>query len=151
MNTTHLTEDEIQQYVLDDAAVNIEVTEHIHSCVLCKEKAAAYQLLFSGLQQQSQASFDFNLEELVMPQLPLPATNPVKENVLIYFFITAAASITGFALYYFRGYVVTLFQSIAPAFIYLVVTAFITMTAFLIADMYKSYKKKMHILDFNKQ
>lgn len=150
MKTTHLTEEEIQQYVLDETVASIAVIEHIHSCKQCKEKASAYQLLFSGLQQQPQASFDFNLEELVMFQLPLPAPKPVRENVLIYVFIAAAAAIVGFALYYFREYVTTLFENIASAFIYLVLTAFITISVFLIIDMYKSYKKKMHILDFNK-
>lgn len=150
MNTIHLNEKEIQQYVLDDAAVNIAVIEHIHSCQQCKEKAAAYRLLFSGLQQQTENSFDFNLEELVMSQLPLPVTKSTKENALIYVFITAAAAIAGFALYYFRNYLVTLYENIAPVFIYLVVTTTITMSAFLVVDMYKSYKKKMHILDFYK-
>lgn len=150
MSTTHLTEEEIQQYALDDTAISISEAEHIHSCEQCKEKTSAYRLLFSGLQQQPQASFNFKLEELVMSQLPLPAHQSEKENVLMYVFISAAAAIAGFALYYFRGYVTTLFENIAPVFIYLVVTAFITISAFLIIDMYKSYKKKMHILDFTK-
>ena len=146
----HLTEEEIQQYALDSSAINAGVIEHISSCESCKEKAEAYRLLFTSMQQQPAASFDFDLTELVMAQLHTPAPRAARENLLVYIFITAAVAVTGFALYFFRGYVAALFKSIAPVFIYLVVTAFITLSIILIADMYKNYKKKMNTLDVYK-
>ena len=105
MNTRHLTEEEIQQYALDNSGSYNKAAEHIHSCEQCSEKAETYRLLFNGIQQQHQPAFDFDLTELVMAQLPSPAPKPAKENLLIYFFIMAAIAVTGFATYYFRGYV----------------------------------------------
>jgi hypothetical protein len=147
MNTQHLTEEEIQQYALDDSGSNNKFGEHIHSCVQCREKAETYRLLFQGIQQQHQPAFDFDLTELVMAQLPSPAPKATKENLLIYFFIIAAIVVTGLASYFFRGYVVTLFRSIAPVLAYLLITAFVTLSIVLILDMYKNYKNKIQVLD----
>ncbi len=150
MKATHLTDEEIQQYALDRTAC-IKVIEHIDSCEQCKEKAEAYRLLFAGLQQQPQASFNFNLAELVMEQLPVPTPKPLQENVLIYIFIATGIAITAFTLFYFRKYVAILFESITPIFIYLSVTACLTLSVVLITDMYKNYKKKIHTLDLYKR
>ena len=149
MNETHLTDEEIQQYVLDRETADDGMTRHIDSCVQCKEKAETYRLLFTGLNKQPGEHFNFSVADLVMPQLPVPApaAKTEKENVLIYVFITAGAAIIGFAIYYFRKYMTGLFESIAPVFIYLVLTAFTTLSIFLVADIYKKYKKKIHTLD----
>jgi len=147
MNTRHLTEEEIQQYALDNSGSYNKAAEHIHSCGQCREKAETYRLLFHGIQQQRQPTFDFDLTELVMAQLPLPAPKATKENLLIYFFIIAVIAVTGLASYFFRGYVALLFRSIAPGLVYLFITGFITLSILLILDMYKNYKKKIHSLD----
>jgi hypothetical protein len=149
MKSTHLSDKEIQQYALDSEAADAGLTRHIHACEQCTEKAEAYRKLFTGLQRQPAAAFDFNLAELVMQQLPVPATAPKtdKENVLIYAFIIAGTAIIGFALYFFRKYLATIFESIAPVFIYLALTAFATLSILLVADIYKKYKKKIHTLD----
>jgi hypothetical protein len=147
MNTQHLTEEEIQQYALDNSGSYYIAAEHIHSCGQCKEKAETYRLLFRGIQLQNQPAFDFDLTELVMAQLPAPASKDTKENFLIYFFIIAAIAVAGLVSYFFRAYVALLFRSIAPVLAYLFITAFITLSIGLILDMYKNYKKKIHLLD----
>ena len=149
MKAMHLTDEEIQQYVLDPKAANAAISQHILSCEHCKEKADAYRVLITGLHEQPPESFAFSLSELVMQQLPdaAPVAKREKENVLIYAFIAAGAAIIGFALYHFRKFVTGIFESIVPVFIYLVLTAFITLSIFLIADIYKKYKKKIHTLD----
>ena len=150
MKTTHLTDEEIQQYALNDTANDARIIGHAYSCEQCKEKIKAYQLLITGIQQQQQPSFDFDLAEMIIAQLPAPAPKAAKENFLLYGFGIAAVVITCFALYYFRKYVAILFESITPVFIYLVITIVITLSVLLIADMYKHYKKKIHTLDLYK-
>jgi len=147
MNTQHLTEEEIQQHVLDNSGSYSKTMEHLRSCPQCSEKAKSYRLLFNGLRQQQHPAFDFDLTELVMAQLPPAAPKAAKENLLIYFFIIAAIAVTGFASYFFRDYVVLLFGSIAPVLIYLFITGFITLSVLLILDMYRNYKKKIHVLN----
>jgi len=147
MNTQHLTEEEIQQHVLDNSGSYNKAAEHINSCGECREKVETYRLLFQGIQQQHQPAFDFDLTELVMAQLPSAAPKAAKENLLIYFFVIAAIAVTSLATYFFRGYVALLFRTIAPVLAYLLITAFITLSILLILDMYKTHKKKIHALD----
>ena len=52
MKATHLTDDEIQQYVLDRETADTVIYSHILSCKQCKEKAEAYRLLITGLHDQ---------------------------------------------------------------------------------------------------
>ena len=149
MRATHLTDEEIQQYVLDRDAPDAGISMHMHSCEQCKEKAETYRLLVTGLLEQPEESFHFSLAELVMQQLPAPAPAPKREteSVLIYSFITTGAAIVVFALYFFRKYMASIFESIAPVFIYLAITAFLTLSIFLVMDVYKKYKKKIRALD----
>ena len=149
MKATHLTDEEVQQYVLDHDAVDVAISMHIHSCEQCKEKAEAYRLLVIGLHEQPRERFGFPLTEMVMQRLPVDVSAPKteKENALIYAFITVVTTITGIALYFFRKYVAGLFESFAPVFIYLSITAFVTLSILLVADVYKKYKRKIKTLD----
>jgi len=149
MRAKHLTDEEIQRYVLDRDAVDVEITMHIHSCEQCNGKAQAYRLLVSGLREQPGELFDFSVTELVMQQLPVPslAARKEKESGLVYVIISASAAIIVFALYFFRKYMISIFESIAPVFVYLVLTAFMTLSIVLIIDIYKKYKRKIHTLD----
>ena len=148
MKALHLTDEEIQQYALDISASGTTVVEHATSCEECKAKVTNYRLLFAGIQQQPQAAFEFDLAELVMAQLPSPRPGYSPDNFFIYLIVLAGMVLTGAAFYYFRGYIVSLFTSIAPLFIYLTVTAVITLSIILSLDMYKTYQKKMRFLDF---
>jgi len=149
MRATHLTDEEIQQYVLDRDAPDAGISMHMHSCEQCKEKAETYRLLVTGLREQPRERFDFSLTEIVMQQLPAPApaAKGEKESGLIYAIITASAAIIVSALYFFRKYMTSIFETIAPVFIYLVLTAFMTLSIFLVIDIYKKYKRKIHTLD----
>jgi hypothetical protein len=104
----------------------------------------AYRLVITGLQQQHPEGFDFNLAELVVARLPAKKSG---ENTLVYCLAVAGVAVTGFSLYFFRHYIINLFSSIAPLFIYLVATGFLTLAIFLLADMYNEHKKKMNNLD----
>ena len=149
MKGLHLTDEEIQQYVLDSAASDMVITEHAISCEECKARITNYQLLFAGIKQQARDVFDFNLAELVVAQLPSPRPGIVSDNFLVYIFVLAAIILGCATLYYFRNDIVSLFTSIVPLIIYLTLTTVITLSIILSFDMYKTYQKKMKSLDFN--
>jgi hypothetical protein len=148
MKVPHLTDEEIQQYALDNLNSDITIFEHITSCEVCKAKVMNYRLLFAGIQQQPRATFDFNLAELVVAQLPSPKPAAAPDNSLIYVFVLAAIALTAAVLYYFRIYIVSLFTGIAPLFIYLTATTIVTLAIILSTDMYRNYQRKMRTLDF---
>jgi hypothetical protein len=144
--TTHLTDDEVQQYVADANAGNPEAIEHIAVCELCQSKVAAYQLLFAGIQQQPEALFDFDLEKMVLAQLPQrkPA---FAGNLFIYLIIFSGIILIGSGLYIFRDYAKSLFAGIGTLSIYLMVTTGIIILVATSMDMYKNYQKKISMLD----
>ena len=148
MKTLHLTDEEIQEYVLDNSAIDIAIIEHASSCEKCKARITNYQLLFAGIKQQHRDVFDFNLAEMVVAQLPSPRPRPVSDNFFVYLFVLAGVMLGAAALYYFRNYIVSFFAGIGPLFIYLTVTMVITLSIILSLDMYKTYQRKMRSLDF---
>ena len=148
MKALHLTDEEIQEYALDNSAVDKATREHASTCRECKARVSDYQLLFAGIKQQPQPVFDFDLAELVIAQLPSPKPVAAPGNSFIYIFVLAAIAITGAAIYYFRTYIATLFTSITPLLIYLAATTIITLAVILSMDMYRNYNRKMRALDF---
>jgi len=148
MLTKHLTDDEIQLYALDDLGCEIKIIEHIKLCSQCKARVEAYQLLFNGIKQQPEHSFNFDLSALVLAQLPSPGAVPSRNNLAVYLFIFIGIVLMGSVLYIFRDYMITLFAGIASLVIYLILSTVLTILVALCFDMYKNYQKKMGALDF---
>ena len=148
MLTKHLTDDEIQMYALDDQGCEIKIIEHIKLCSQCKAWAEAYQLLFTGIKQQPEPSFNFDLSALVLAQLPSSGAVPSRNNLAVYLFIFIGIVLMGTLFYIFRDYTITLFAGIASLVIYLILITVLTILAALCFDMYKNYQKKMAALDF---
>jgi hypothetical protein len=147
MTTNHLTEDELQQYAMDSVGCASTIRDHILLCEDCKAKAASYQLLFSGINQQPAPVFDFDLQQLVLAQLPAPAPKTAADKYLIYIMVAIAVILAGIAVYLFRSYLATLF--LGSSFIaYIAVTTIITILLLQAVDVYSSYQQKMKALDF---
>lgn len=149
MIARHLTEEEIQLYALDSSSCAAAIGLHVHDCGECKAKVRSYQLLFTGIQEQPAPSFDFNLSEAVLAQLPLPvSTQKEKAFNPVYFLIAGGILLAGAAIYLFYHYVPGVVTTILPLLFYLIVPSVIIMLVLLIIDMQKSYRKKMASLDF---
>jgi hypothetical protein len=148
MKALHLTDEEIQEYILNKSAMDLSTNEHVSTCEECTAKVANYQLFFAAIKQQPQPAFDFDLAELVMAKLPAPKPVTAPGNSFIYIFVMVALASTGAALYYFRTFIASLFTSITPLLIYLTAVTLITLAVFLSMDMYKNYHRKMKALDF---
>ena len=146
MVTKHLTDDEVQQYVVDKPGCEKRIAEHIHLCEECRSKVEVYQLLITGIKQQSQPAFDFDLSKMVLQQLPSPKTTIANDKALILIFGFMGIAFLGGAIYLFQSYF-DLFESMRTIFIYLIVITAVTVLAYLFIDMYKKYKHGMKVLD----
>ena len=142
----HLTDDEVQQYAIDKLNCEKRIVEHIHVCEKCRSKVEVYQLLITGIKQQSQPAFDFDLSKMVLQQLPSPKTSIANDNALIWIFSFMGLAFLGGAIYLFISYF-DLFEGIKIIFIYLIVITAVTVLAYLFIDMYKKYKHGMKVLD----
>ena len=147
----HITDNEVQQFVVDKQHCEIKVVEHIHICDECKTKIEVYRSLITAIKQQPEPAFDFDLSELVLQQLPLPKQKAKIENdnLLVCAIIFIGVGFTGGALYFFRSYFKYFFDGIETILGVLIVVTAITVLAGLYIDMYKKYRKEMKVLDLN--
>ena len=146
MVTKHLTDDEVQQYVVDKHGSEKRIAEHVHVCQECKSKVEVYQLLITEIKQQLQPVFDFDLSKMVLQQLPSSKTSIANDNALFWIFGFMGIAFLGGAIYFFQRYF-DLFESMRTIFIYLIVITAVTVLAYLFIDMYKKYKHGMKVLD----
>ena len=146
MVTKHLTDDEVQQYAVNKSNSEKRIGEHIHLCEECRSKVEVYQLLITGIKQQPQPAFNFNLSELVVQQLPLPKEK-ASDRLLLWMLLFIGISFIGAIFYYFEGSFDYLFRGIAAIFIYLMIITALTVFTGLFLDMYKKYSNEMKLLD----
>lgn len=148
MKTKHLSEEELQQYVLNNMGGDPEFTEHLQSCDDCKLAIENYRLLFSNITQQEVPVFEFDLSKLVLQQLePSPKKEILLENFLMYSFSIAMFIIIGVLLYFFRVSLFDLFRGVGKLEIYITVASVMVLLILLCIDQYKTYQHKMKMLD----
>ena len=146
MVVKHLTDDEVQQYAVDKPNCEKRITSHIHLCEECRSKVEVYQLLITGIRQQPQPAFNFNLSELVVQQLPSPKEK-ASDSLLLWVLLFIGIGFIGAIFYYFEGSFVYLFRGIAAIFIYLIIITALTVITGLFIAMYKKYDSEMKLLD----
>ena len=147
MVTKHLTDDEVQQYAVDKPNCEKRIDAHIHLCDECKSKVEVYQLLITGIMQQPQPVFDFDLSSAVLKQLPVSSPGLAIDNLLTGIFIFLCSGLIATTVYFFRGYLYSMFKGVAGISIYLISISAITVIAILFVEMYKKYQKEMRALD----
>ncbi|HMK17728.1 MAG TPA: hypothetical protein VK492_06015 [Chitinophagaceae bacterium] len=142
----HLTDDEVQQYAVDKSNSEKRIGEHIHLCEKCRSKVEVYQLLITGIKQQPQPAFDFDLSNIVLQQLPSPSSKVSNDKLLVWLFVGIGMGFIGGALYFFQKYF-DLFEGIRTISIYLIAITAVTVLAYLFIDIYKKYRIGMKALD----
>jgi hypothetical protein len=146
MVAKHLTDVEVQQYVVDRQHCEMRIVDHMHVCGDCKLKAEIYQSLVTGITQQPPPTFNFDLSELVVQQLPLPKEK-ASDRFLLRLLLFIGIAVVGGGVYFFEGSFVYLFKGVAASLIYLIVITAVTVSIGLFIDMYKKYNNEMKLLD----
>jgi hypothetical protein len=147
MVTKHLTDEEIQLFAFNKTSFEPRIAEHIDSCPGCNAKVRAYQLLLSGLGQQSQPVFNFDLSATVLEKLPPQNPRTSHDRLLTWIIIFICAALLGTVFYLFRGFLNSMFKGIAGISVYLIVVSAITVIIVLFIEMQKDFKKEMRVLD----
>ena len=149
MRLNHLGDEDIQQYVLDEAGCSAAVITHINTCGNCMAKAETYRLLFAEIQGQPKPMFEFDATQLVLAQLP-QAKPAFKWNSLEQYLVPGIiATVVIVALYIFRQYFLTMLSGMASYIVYTIVAAMITIITFKVYEMYKKYQEQLNELNFN--
>ncbi|MEB2774688.1 hypothetical protein SYJ56_05190 [Algoriphagus sp. D3-2-R+10] len=148
MTAEHLSDNDIQLYVLDKINCTDTIIEHVDMCPSCKAKADTYQLLFSVIKQQSKPTFEFEFSGLVLSRLTDQEPANSKATSLFWpiaFIGVCSICVTG---YLFGQHLINMFLSVSAISMYLVFTAAITLICFQGIEMINKYKRKINKLDF---
>lgn len=148
MTTAHLSEETLQQYVLDKTSANAIDTAHLQNCPSCQALAAAYAGLFADLQATPDPAFEFDLAAMVVARLPALQPTPTFDHTISYLLIAALAAIA-VPIYLLRSNIARLFTVATPLFTCsaaIIITAVLLFQTF---DHFKKYQQKMQALDFS--
>lgn len=139
MRNQHLTEEEIQDCALDRTAISPEIAAHLSTCKSCEEKVRGYGLLFSGLEKMPSPAFDFNVTDLVLPQLAKPSPRYSWMDILIWLLVSAGVVIAGIFLVELKH----LFTGYGG---YLITFTALMVLLIQIIGYYRKYQKQMDLL-----
>lgn len=144
----HLTDTQIQQFVFDQSGSADDSKAHIQNCAVCSRRVEEYRLFFGELKMLPEATFDFNLEAIIMEQLPQPSISPKEDKGLLYVFAIICFLSVLSLIYFFGGVLAALFGGVKLLFTALIVTTALCVLIFMGIDMYRMYLKKMKALNF---
>jgi hypothetical protein len=155
MKDQHLSDADIQEFVLDKTECPSNLVSHMQYCPYCKEKAETYRILISGIKQERKPSFDFDLTSLVLNQIP--ATNKrFRWNGLFFYLTICLASIPAIFIYLYRDSFSNLFKIYIPEIgsglstlaIWLFASTILVIVIFQVVEIFKKYKQKTNTLNF---
>ena len=147
MNDIHPGENEWQQYALNKSDVEPEVIAHIESCPHCQAEISTYQILFSEIKEQPAASFDFDVQELVMSKLPGKKNGLSTDDIIAGFLVLFTCTCIGIPVYVFRKIILNSIIDIPPFFIYSIIVGTSAILIIKILSLYRIFLKKMHLLN----
>lgn len=148
MKDKHLSDAEIQQYVLQKKC-DAYTLEHMRHCTNCKIKAVQYRLILDGIKAQEKPVFEFSLAELVIEQLPEHQQKKPNGRAFSYYISFMAIFFALIIFYLFGSNLISLFKGITPISIGLIITTVTGLLVILCIDMYKKYRMKIQILNFD--
>lgn len=149
MNNIHPPDREIQQYALDKSDADSVIAAHIESCSNCLAEVSNYQKLFSEIKEQSLASFDFDVQELVLAKLSKTNRGLSTDDIIAGFLVIFTCSCIGIPVYIFRKIILNSFTDIPPFFIYSIIVGTAGILIIKILSLYKKFQKQMHFLNYS--
>lgn len=142
----HLSDEQIQELALEIAGIAPDVIAHAENCEACKLKIHNYRLLINAVEKQPAPAFSFDLAAAVVAQIETPAARPATRGLWWLFAATILAILTGAAIY-FGEYLATITEELKSLSIYFIGISGVVLIVLLVIDQYKSYNRKMKLLD----
>jgi hypothetical protein len=156
MNDRHLSDEDIQCFILDKAGCHPGILAHMQQCTHCSAKAEAYSHLFSAIKEQPKPIFDFDLSAAVLKKLSSEKSAFSFNSFpgyLIIFSALAGIGVPAFLLKikivnFFKTYVFSILSGLSTMVICLLLITMMTILLFQFIEMYKKYQRKINDLNF---
>jgi len=102
MKIIHLTDQQLEQFIMEPSACNDTIVRHLQHCPRCQNEADSYRVFFRELSHQKEESFDFDLSTLVLTQLkreqPVRASGSVTFTLCILLLIGVGVPLLYFSV-----------------------------------------------------
>lgn len=148
MISQHISEEDIQLYVLDASQVKEETMQHLEHCTACKAKVREYEMLFTGIGSLPKASFDFDVVALVLPQLPEKKKVSSYKIAGIAMVVIAVAGLISLLFLLLQYRLNELWQNISPWVIGLISVVAVAFIGISLWEMYERYRQQLKKLNF---
>lgn len=145
MTDKHLSEKEIQQYVLNELAADESAKKHLQRCAQCQAMLEAYTVLFSAVKEELKPVFDFDVTGLVVAQLPKPAAK--KETSLVWPILSIVFGIVLATAWGFKKVFFNVFTNLSTLAICLIIVSAVLLLIFQVADLYKQNQRQLNLLN----
>lgn len=147
MKAKHLSENQIQRYVLDAPECDPADSRHITGCELCRAKAANYRLLFSAIQELEEPIFAFNVESLVMTKIEPVVKSPGWSKMLVAAVALLAAAAIGFTGWLNAGQMESIFKGLSFSLLGLAAAVILPVLLFQLWLLQKKQHSRLHLLE----
>ena len=148
MNGAHLSEEELQQYILDRPACTPEDIAHLDGCPDCQAQAAAYSQLMEGLRQQSAPVFGFDVSAMVLSQLAPERKTERRVNRRTHWGMAALILvITGVPAWLFRKSAYFVFTDMPALFYWAVLCTAAVVVGLFILRLHKKYQDVINLIN----
>ena len=148
MKQEHLTENELQQFVLEPQEANSEQAAHVAECAKCSAAIANYKVLFKALSTMEKPAFNFDLKKQIMAELSVSTTRKTGFPWFAIGISAISAAMVAIPLYIMRNYFTNMFTSIPAPVIYLVAATTLTIIIFQCRELFSSYRQKIQLLKY---
>ena len=148
MTSKHLSDYDIQQFVLEEVNCHPSIRQHALRCPRCNVKAHTYRLIFASLKRQAKPVFEFDLTRLVLSNILVKEETKPLPKRLVYLSVMITMAPLAAVSYLFDEYLLDIFSNVSSISLYMVVTSALMFLAFQMIDMFKKHKKQMTNLDF---
>lgn len=152
MKSTHLTDETVQAYLLDEMP-DSAIAKHLAMCENCRQKLEAYRHLMADISKTVPETFSFDLTTVVMDKIMLYEKKKNKKKEFFFwgaltFLLLTIASLS----IPFIPKILTVFHSKSIFATLLVIGTGLVVFLFLLVDINRQYKiKKEKIFNNNLQ
>jgi len=147
MNSEHPGEQVLQQFVLDRSSCDQDIIIHMETCLLCQQKAAEYDLLFSGLRSLKIPAVETDLVALVMPVIQQPARREKPAMVLGKIALVVGLPVTALLYYLFRTSLSSIIKPFTPWLLAMALITVLGLFFIFLSGIYAQYKKQADLLN----
>lgn len=148
MTDHHLSDTDIQEYVLHRENCREEAIVHLQTCGLCMRKAANYSLIFEALELAPAPAMDMDLAGSILAQLPAGRRRAGRDRILVYLLAMAGLVIV-VSGYLFRRSFLLVLENVPALLLYVVLAASVAVLLFRARGMVKHYQRRMKLLEFS--